>query len=142
MSIKSYKNAHIKFLMQCYWQGYFKIQGKHVHMELITSTIPFSLRKQWSSRQKNKQQERHSNDLIAASTWLNELLIAITSPNLGQTILFSRGWREGWNHFCSLIVFFCFLIASFGKWKEFTLALSKVSSTSWAENNFQSASLP
>lgn len=56
--------------------------------------------------------------------------------------LIFKGWGEGWNHFCSLIVFFCFLIASFGKWKEFTLTLSKVSSTSWAENNFQSASLP
>lgn len=107
-------------------------------MELTTSTIPFSLRKQWSSRQKtNNKKDIQMTSLQLPLDSMN-FLIAITSPNLGQTILFSRGWGEGWNHFCSLIVFFCFLIASFGKWKEFTLALSKVSSTSWAENNFQS----
>lgn len=98
-------------------------------MELITSTIPFSLRKQWSSRQKtNNKKDIQMTSLQLPLDSMN-FLIAITSPNLGQTILFSRGWGEGWNHFCSLIVFFCFLIASFGKWKEFTLALSKVSST-------------
>ena len=133
MSIKSYKNAHIKFLMQCYWQGYFKIQGKHVHMELITSTIPFSLRKQWSSRQKNKQQERHSNDLIAASTWLNELFDSNYFSKFRANHLIFKGLERGVEPLlfsdCIFLFFNCFL------WKMeriyFNLVKSEFNLMSW-----------